>query len=119
MWNLAPFCTLLPEKSEKNDHLLLIAAYKEKLIETFKSILFQNRETNDKSLGGIFGGSDSVDDTDFDIYPKFYTEPFATFYVRTARTYRFCQNLKSKLDSTFQRLLCYRLLSREGLSFRN
>ena len=39
---------LLPERGPESQHLLLTAGYKKKLIETFKSILIQNRETHVK-----------------------------------------------------------------------
>jgi hypothetical protein len=78
---------LLPERGPESDHLLLTAAYKKKLIETFKSILTQNRETHVKQLEM---GTDAVSFTkEIEIYPKFPVEPFPTFYLRTARAYRF------------------------------
>ena len=45
---------LLPERGPESQHLLLTAGYKKKLIETFKSILIENRETHVKQLS--FGG---------------------------------------------------------------
>jgi hypothetical protein len=80
---------LLPERGEENNNLLLTKAYKEKLIESFKSIMIQNRETHAKSLE--MGSSDrmAIEPKPFDIYPKLPVEPFATFYLRNARAYRF------------------------------
>jgi len=81
---------LLPERGEENNNLLLTKEYKEKLIESFKSILIQNRETHVKQLE--IGSSDKtgIDTTvEFDIYPKLPAEPFSTFYLRNARAYRF------------------------------
>lgn len=80
---------LLPERAEEQDHFLLTAAYKKKLVETFKSIMIQNRETHAAQLE--LGGSDKVGigGEPVDIYPKFSSEPFPTFYLRNARAYRF------------------------------
>ena len=41
---------LLPERGPESQNLLLTAGYKKKLIETFKSILTQTRETHVKQL---------------------------------------------------------------------
>ncbi len=78
---------LLPERGEESDHLLLTKAYKKKLIETFKTIIIQNRETHAKQLG--MGDIASVGDMEIDLYPLFRVEPFATFFLRSARAYRF------------------------------
>jgi len=79
---------LLPNRGPESDHLLLTKAYKEKLIDTFKSIITQTRETHVKQLD-IPGGATSAPAKDVDVYPKFPVEPFPTFYLRTARGYRF------------------------------
>jgi len=87
---------LLPERGAENQHLLLTAAYKKKLIETFKSIITQTRETHVKQLET---GTDLVamPERKIDLYPKLPVEPFPTFYLRTARAYRF---LGSYLQAT-------------------
>ena len=79
---------LLPEKGPESHHLLLTAAYKKKLVETFKSIITQTRETHVKQLET---GADvtSAPPPEVDIYPQFAVEPFPTFYLRNARAYRF------------------------------
>jgi hypothetical protein len=79
---------LLPERGPESDHLLLTAAYKQKLIDTFKSIITQTRETHVKQLqsGGRKMGALPQE---IEIYPQFPAEPFPTFYLRTARGYRF------------------------------
>jgi len=78
---------LLPERGEEADHLLLTKAYKKKLVETFKTIIIQNRETHAKQLE--MGKSDKSGEPEPDLYPLFPVEPFATFYLRSARAYRF------------------------------
>ena len=64
---------LLPEKGLESDHLLLTAAYKKKLVESFKSILTQTRETHVKQLET---GADTVSalPKEVDIYPLFPVE---------------------------------------------
>jgi hypothetical protein len=81
---------LLPERAGENDHLLLTREYKEKLVETFKSLIIQTRETHAKQLG--MGEVQSVDPTPIDLYPLLPVEPFPTFYLRTARAYAFLGN---------------------------
>ncbi len=78
---------LLPERGPESDHLLLTVAYKKKLIDTFKSIITQNRETHVKQLGG--GETSGAPLPPIKIYPLYPVEPFPTFYLRTARGYRF------------------------------
>ncbi|MCK5798650.1 MAG: hypothetical protein KAI47_15765, partial [Deltaproteobacteria bacterium] len=92
---------LLPEKAAESQHLLLTAAYKKKLVETFKSIITQTRETHVKQLEM---GTDrvSMPVKEVDLYPKFPVEPFPTFYLRSARAYRFVGTyLESVLGETF------------------
>lgn len=79
---------LVPNQGPESDHLLLTKAYKEKLIETFKTIITQTRETHVKQASTP-GGGISAPPKEADIYPKFPVEPFPTFYLRTARGYRF------------------------------
>lgn len=79
---------LLPERGPESDHLLLTAAYKKKLIETFESLITQSRETHVKQLmTGNARLSGNV--PPIDLYPLLPLEPFPTFYLRTARGYRF------------------------------
>ncbi len=80
---------LVPEKGLEKDHLFLTAAYKKKLVETFKTLITQIRETHVKQLEMSGGVTAAPQDRPFDIYPKFPAEPFPTFYLRTARAYRF------------------------------
>ncbi|HEX7599488.1 MAG TPA: hypothetical protein VF518_14825, partial [Polyangia bacterium] len=91
---------LVPARAPENPHLLLTAGYKKKLIETFKSILIQNRETHVKQLGG--GMAAGVENRPVDLYPLFPAEPFPTFYLRTARGYRFLRTfLAASLGNDF------------------
>ncbi len=92
---------LLPERGPESQNLLLTAAYKKKLVETFKSLITQTRETHVKQLSI---GSDAVSapPREIEIYPKFPVEPFPTFYLRNARAYRFLSTyLKGVLGQQF------------------
>ncbi|MBN2572941.1 MAG: hypothetical protein JXP73_00110 [Deltaproteobacteria bacterium] len=77
---------LLPERGPESDHLLLTAAYKQKLIDTFKTLITETRETHVKQLAG---GTLGMPPVPVNLYPKLPVEPFPTFYLRTARGYRF------------------------------
>lgn len=96
---------LVPEKSSESQHLLLTRAYKQKLVETFKSLLIQTRETHVKQLAianATAGSSASAPPIEFSVYPKLPVEPFPTFYLRTARAYRFLEGvLNTVLGSEF------------------
>lgn len=80
---------LLPERGIESQNLLLTAAYKKKLMDTFRSILTQNRETHVKQLEMGAAGKSAAPEEPVDIYPNFPVEPFPTFYLRSARAYRF------------------------------
>ncbi|HEY6078931.1 MAG TPA: hypothetical protein VIW29_09010, partial [Polyangiaceae bacterium] len=90
---------LLPGQASESEHLLLTRAYKEKLVETFKSLLIQTRETHVKQIAIVNARtlSAEVEAREFTLYPKLVVEPFPTFYLRTARAYRFLQGV---LDAT-------------------
>jgi len=81
---------LLPEKGPESNKLLLSKAYKEKLIESFKTMLTQTRETHVKQLN-IGGEARSADMTPepLEVHPVLHAEPFPTYYLRQARAYRF------------------------------
>ncbi len=80
---------LLPERGPESQHLLLTAGYKRKLIETFKSLLIQNRETHVKQVASFGGATSGPPPPPVDLYPLLPAEPFPTFYLRSARGYRF------------------------------
>ena len=93
---------LLPERGPESQNLLLTAGYKKKLIETFKSILIQTRETHVKQLNVGTAGSAGGPAEPVDAYPLHAAEPFPTFYLRTARAYRFLRTfLPAVLGSGF------------------
>ncbi len=80
---------LLPERAPESEHLLLTKAYKKKLLETFKSIMTQNRETHVKQLEMGVSAKLAMEPMSVDLYPLLPAEPFSTFYLRSARAYRF------------------------------
>ncbi len=87
---------LVPDQAPEKDHLFLTKRYKEKLVETFKSMITEHRETHVKQLEQSgFGGASSAEATPIyvDVYPLLPVEPFPTFYLRTARAYRFLQGI--------------------------
>lgn len=90
---------LVPERGTESRHLLLTRAYKQKLVETFKSLLIQTRETHVKQLGLVdaIPASAAVEPVEYTVYPRLVVEPLPTFYLRTARAYRF---LEGVLDAT-------------------
>ena len=92
---------LVPERGPESDHLLLTAAYKQKLIDTFKTLITETRDTHVKQVGMASAGSSS-EQVPVDLYPKLPVEPFPTFYLRTARAYRFLDTfLRATLGSAF------------------
>lgn len=95
---------LVPERASESQHLLLTRAYKQKLVETFKSLLIQTRETHVKQVGIVTSRSSSgeLPPIQFKVFPKLVVEPFPTFYLRTARAYRFLEGvLNSVLGPEF------------------
>lgn len=86
---------LVPDKAVEKDHLFLTKRYKEKLVETFKTLITERRETHVKQLevGGSVSTSAEATPVPFDVYPLLPVEPFPTFYLRTARGYAFLENL--------------------------
>jgi hypothetical protein len=90
-WQLYALETLLlPERSPESRHLRLTQKYRDKLVETFKSLLIQTRETHIKQLGSVdVPSSARVTPRLVDIHPLLPVEPFPTFYLRSARAYGF------------------------------
>ena len=86
---------LVPDKASESQHLLLTRAYKEKLVETFKSLLVQTRETHVKQIAIVNASPASAQLTpiEYTVYPQLLVEPFPTFYLRTARAYRFLEGV--------------------------
>jgi len=95
---------LVPDRAPEADHLLLTKEYKEKLVETFKSVLIQTRETHVKQIAVINATDGGIieEPRPFDAHPPLEVEPFPTFYLRTARAYRFVEGvLRAALGNAF------------------
>lgn len=100
LWALASL--LVTDSAPEKDHLLLTKRYKQKLVDTFKAILIETRETHVKQLeiGGASVSAAPAPPRDF--LPAFRTEPFPTFYLRAARAYAFLAPLlRTILGSSF------------------
>lgn len=93
---------LVPENAVEHDNLFLTKRYKEKLVETFKTIVIENRETHAKQAALETTTAASAEAAPVDVYPELPLEPFATFYVRTARAYSFLDAfLRTTLGDAF------------------
>jgi hypothetical protein len=80
---------LVPESAPEKDNLFLTAAYKKKLINTFQTIYTENRETHAKQTQMETSDVVSMPAVPIDLYPNLPIEPFPSYYLRTARAYRF------------------------------
>ncbi|MBX3176634.1 MAG: hypothetical protein KF886_04680 [Candidatus Hydrogenedentes bacterium] len=79
---------LVPERGPEGEKLLLSKAFKERLIEAFRTILTKQRELHVGHLhrvrqGGTFRA--------MEISPELALEPTATHYLRSARALRFLE----------------------------
>ncbi|MFI5300674.1 MAG: hypothetical protein ACHREM_21540, partial [Polyangiales bacterium] len=93
---------LAPDTAPEKDNLFLTAGYKQKLIDTFKTIVTENRETHAKQdeIGG--GEGTSAELVPSDVWPLLPVEPFPSYYLRTARAYSFVRTLLgSVMGATF------------------
>lgn len=87
---------LLPAKGVENDKLLFTSRYKKRLLEAFKSMITKRRETHARQMA--LTKLPSGPRPPQIIKPRLRVEPCATFYLRTARAYRFVGNyLESSL----------------------
>ncbi len=79
---------LLPERAQESDKLLLSRAYKERLIDAFRTMLTKQRELH---LGFLFQPDSAVFQELATIAPDISVDPTATVYLRTARALRILQ----------------------------
>ena len=78
---------LAPSLAEQNQHLLLTAAYKRRLVESFEAVLVHNRDMFANIADQI--GAVAPPPPPLELRPRLRIEPCATFYLRTARAYAF------------------------------
>ncbi|MDQ1256470.1 MAG: hypothetical protein QG656_1066, partial [Candidatus Hydrogenedentes bacterium] len=83
---------LVPEKGQEGEKLCLSKAYKERLIEAFKTILTKKRELHIKHVNLFFTCRGDGSREYIYISPDLRVEPTATYYLRTARDLRFVLN---------------------------
>ncbi len=89
---------LVTDAAPEKDHLLLTRRYKQKLVDTFKAILIESRETHAKQLAiGAGQNISAPPPPPVDFIPSFEVEPFPTFYLRSARAYAFLAPLLRSL----------------------
>ncbi len=84
---------LVPERGQEGDKLLLSKAYKERLLEAFRTILTKQRELH---VGHLYA-EQSAESAPIPLEPTIVTpdislEPTATYYLRSARALRFLEN---------------------------
>lgn len=85
---------LAPDTAPEKDNLFLTAGYKQKLIDTFQTILTENRETQAKQDGIARSyGVSAAGPLLIDLWPLLPVEPFPSYYLRTARAYSFVRTL--------------------------
>jgi len=82
---------LIPSAGNENDKLLMTARYKKRLLEAFKSMITKRRETHARQMSMTKTAS-AAPSPPSNIEPRLRVEPCATFYLRTARAYRFVGN---------------------------
>ncbi len=82
---------LIPGAGQENDKLLLTARYKKRLLEAFKSMITKRRETHARQLSADKSTTSKPREPE-SIEPRLRVEPCATYYLRTARAYRFVAN---------------------------
>ncbi len=80
------------DRAQEADKLVLTAAYKRRLIEAFKALITKRRETHMRSLKTAEAMAAAPPPPE-SIAPRLRLEPAATYYLRTARAYRFVELL--------------------------
>lgn len=92
---------LVPGRAREKDNLLLTRRYKQKLVESFQTLITETRETHAKQLE-TGASAMSGPPPEIDVFPLLRAEPFPTFYLRTARAYVFLEGvLRSALGPQF------------------
>lgn len=85
---------LLPSKAEETEKLLLMKSYKKRMLEAFQALITKRRETHVRQLEIATAKSEAgPPPRPKSFAPRLRLEPCPTFYVRTARSYAFLENL--------------------------
>jgi len=82
---------LVAEKGEEYHKLLLSKNYKQRMMDAFKALISKRRETHAKSMSTT--DSKAVLQKPTALIPRLRVEPVPSYYLRTARSYQFLQNV--------------------------
>jgi hypothetical protein len=83
---------LVPERGQEGDKLLLSKAYKERLLEAFRTILTKQRELHVGQMDiPAAESAPPMPDEPTIVTPDISLEPTATYYLRSARALRFLE----------------------------
>lgn len=91
---------LLPARGAENQHLLLTAKYKRRLLQAFQALLTKRRETHARQIPHADAAVEMRPPDK--IQPRLRLEPCATFYLRTARSYAFLESFLLSMISPAQ-----------------
>ncbi len=84
---------LVAERGAENNKLLLSKTYKQRMLDAFKALITKRRETQARNLGKTIASAAAAEKPPEAIQPRLRVEPAPTFYLRTARSYRFLQDI--------------------------
>lgn len=93
---------LLPERALEADKLLLRAKYQQRLVNAFKSLATQRRETHIKQLQAIEQTGMAAPPLELSNELQLTVEPAATNYLRVARSYGYLAQALAGLYGTEQ-----------------
>ncbi len=95
---------LLPDRGQEGEKLLLSRAYKERLLEAFRTMVTKWRELH---VGSLHIADKFAAPLDVTLSPDLAVEPAATYYLRSARAFRFIENTLRDLlgDSALQAIV--------------
>ncbi|HEV3344497.1 MAG TPA: hypothetical protein VG125_29240 [Pirellulales bacterium] len=97
---------LIADRGEERNKLLLTKSYKRRMLEAFQALLTKRRETHVRDLAKAASAAPRP----AFVQPRLRVEPAVTYYLRTARAYRF---LTDFLESALGREL---LVETHGLT---
>ena len=84
---------LLPEVGEEHNKLLLTKPYKQRMLDAFAALITKRRETHARQLETAMAPMAAPPQELEEIKPRLRVEPCPSYFVRTARSYAFLNNL--------------------------
>ncbi|MBW3539443.1 MAG: hypothetical protein KY476_04165, partial [Planctomycetes bacterium] len=87
---------LLPSRGDESQKLLLTARYKQRMLDAFAALITKRRETHIRQLAAAGENGAEPPEPLRKLSPRLRLEPNATYYLRTARAYRFLQSFLEK-----------------------